>query len=210
LGRRDKIKIPIDQTDLGITLCLENARQFCSDADVLVKHDSYDHALGLCILATEELGKAIMLKEQSALAKKRSEDFVIFRKIKLDGYFKAIPEELQIRFKRTTNPFLDHFSKLFAARNMLSLSSHERSMLSLEGEWFTTIEEMWEKTYELMKQTIEPDVDLRNLAFYVDYDETKGSWSKGMRKIDPVKMQGFISDIRKSINLIDQNTKEKE
>lgn len=209
---RKFLKIPIDNVDEGIDLCLENARQYCIDACILVKQKSYDHALGLCILATEEIGKAIMLNEQSAYARKRSEDFISFRSVESKDYFKAVdPKELQRRgLKRRVNPFYDHLSKLFAARNMLALASHERSMVSLEGKWFETIDEIWEKTFELIKQTIEPSVDLRELVFYVDYDEVQGTWNKEKIRIDPEKMQSFISDILRSVDLIAQSTKGKE
>lgn len=199
------MKIPLDKIDEGIDLSLKNALQFCSDADILIKQKSYEHALGLCILATEELGKAIMLKEQSAYARKRSEEIVTFERAKPENYFKATKrEDLQkMGFTdREINPFYDHVSKLLYARNIKGLATHERIMKSLEGRWFQTIEEIFEKVNELKKQTQGVSTDLREHVFYVDYDQEQGKWSKGTIKINSAKVKEFISDIQKSIRLI--------
>lgn len=199
------MKIPIDKVDGGISLCLENAQQFCSDAEVLAKQGSCETALGLCILATEELGKALMLKDRISNARKKSEEIVVFKREKPEMIFTATNSEDLKRIGFTgkeINPFFDHLSKLLYAKNMLSLASYERSMLSLEGKWFQTIDEMMKKANKLRKQTQEVNIDLRNLVFYVDYDEKQGTWKKRVDKIKIEKMQGLILDIQRSIRLI--------
>lgn len=201
------LNIPLDRIDEGIDLCLENASQFCSDADVLIGQKSCEHALGFCILATEELGKAIMLKVQSAYARKRSEETVIFERAKPEDYFKATKREDLKKFgfknlERKINPFYDHLSKLLCAKNMLSLATHERIMLSLEGKWFQTIDEIMDKAKELRKQAQEVSTDLREQVLYVDYNQRQGKWSKGIIQIDSAKVKEFISDVQKAVRLI--------
>ena len=61
LKSKSELKIPLDKLSEGADLCLENAAQFCADANALIQQSSYEHALGLCIFAIEELGKAILL-----------------------------------------------------------------------------------------------------------------------------------------------------
>lgn len=200
------LKIPLDKIDEGINLCLRNASQFCSDANILVEQKSYGHALGLCILATEELGKAMMLKEQSAYARKRSEEFVIFERVKPEDYFKATPREVLKKFgfkrlEKKINPFYDHLSKLLHTKNIMALSTHERILQSLEGRLFQTIDEISEKVNELKNQTQEVNTDIREYVFYVGYYQDQGIWSGGIVPIDSAKVKGFIADIQKAIKL---------
>ena len=62
--RGREMKTPLNRIEAGIELCLKNSSQFCSDVEMIVK-PSFEHALGLCILALEELGKAMMLREMA-------------------------------------------------------------------------------------------------------------------------------------------------
>lgn len=55
MKRKGKIEGAIDE-------CLKNANRFLSDAKLLIKKNrSYGHAFGLCVLADEEIGKAVLL-----------------------------------------------------------------------------------------------------------------------------------------------------
>lgn len=55
MKRRGKIEKAINE-------CVRNATRFLSDAKLLIKKNrSYGHAFGLCVLADEEIGKAVLL-----------------------------------------------------------------------------------------------------------------------------------------------------
>lgn len=55
MKRKGKIEEAINE-------CLKNATRFVSDAKLLIKKNrSYGHAFGLCVLADEEIGKAVLL-----------------------------------------------------------------------------------------------------------------------------------------------------
>jgi AbiV family abortive infection protein len=205
LTRKPTLKIPLNKVEEGADLCLQNALQFCSDADILMKQQSVEHALGLCILATEELGKAIMLKEKAAYARKRSEDVIVFERVKPEIFFKANFEDLKkIGFTGSKiHPFYDHLSKLLYTKNIRSLATHERIMFSLEGKRFQTTDEIWSVVKELKKQTQKVSTDLREDVFYVNYVPKKEKWKKGV-KIDAARVKDFISDIEKAISLIGQ------
>ena len=64
------ITIPLAKISEGIDLCLSNALQFCEDAKLINNESSRAHALGLCLYALEELGKADLLQEYAFWAKK--------------------------------------------------------------------------------------------------------------------------------------------
>jgi AbiV family abortive infection protein len=59
---KGEVKIPTCKVAEGVNLCIENSLQFCSDAKSLCDVKSFNHAWALCILAVEELGKAVWLK----------------------------------------------------------------------------------------------------------------------------------------------------
>jgi hypothetical protein len=44
----------------GVLLCLQNAKQYIKDADILFSFKSYRHAIALAILSDVELGKAVI------------------------------------------------------------------------------------------------------------------------------------------------------
>jgi AbiV family abortive infection protein len=73
LRSKDKLVIPLQKVEEGIDLCLKNASQFCKDAKLLNSNSSAQHALGLCMFAIEELGKAHLLTEQKFLGKKHGD-----------------------------------------------------------------------------------------------------------------------------------------
>ena len=55
MEKKGKIEKAIDE-------CLKNATLFLSDAKLVIeKNRSYGHAFGLCVLADEEIGKAVLL-----------------------------------------------------------------------------------------------------------------------------------------------------
>jgi AbiV family abortive infection protein len=82
LKNKNILTIPLKSVAEGVELCLDNATQFCSDAKALVEISSCQHALGLCIYAIEELGKATLLKEMAAYATKRNEDNITLERTK--------------------------------------------------------------------------------------------------------------------------------
>jgi hypothetical protein len=206
---RKMLKIPFNKIAEGADLCLENALQFCSDARFLSEKSSCEHALGLSILAVEELGKAIMLKTKAAFAKKKAEDVVLFERVKPEVYFNEPLESLKRRGFQNgeINPFYDHLSKLYVTRNMRYLATHERIMKSIDGKPFHSLKEINDIVGQLWKQAEEVDVeniDLRGLAFYVDFDGHKGEWTKGKINFTATKIGQFIGDIERAIALLQQ------
>jgi len=201
------LRIPLNKVARGADLCLENASQFCSDAEILSENSSCEHALGLCVLALEELGKATMLKVKGAYALKGSEDAVIFESVRPEVFFNTKFEHLKKRgfLDCNINPFYDHLSKLLYIQNMRLFAVKMRIMKSIDGKGFQTMDEMNRTTEEMWKQALEVDVDrkdLRELAFYVDYEQQKGEWSKGRLKLTSAKVKELITDIESTIGLI--------
>jgi hypothetical protein len=196
------VEIPLDRIREGIELCLQNSSQFCSDAEALARQESFEHALGLCILALEELGKAMMLNEMADKAKKNSKGFVIFEMVKLNHFFKAVRGDFkQMGFrKEKVNPFYDHPSKLLFAIQLLSIAVRDRRWKeSLEGRFFKTSEEAIIAIKELDKPLpINPTTDLRELCFYIDYNEKKKKWATGV-KDNFTEVKNLPEDIRKAI-----------
>jgi len=203
------LKIPLNKVAEGADLCLDNASQFCSDARVLSEKSSYDHALGLCIFAIEELGKAILLKEKATYALKDSEQVIILKYEKPEVIFKTTIEDLKKKgfSGKEVNPFRHHLSKLLYARSMMSMATYTNVMKSLNGKGFQTIEEMNRTIEDMLTQAHEIDVertDLRELALYVDYDQEKGAWSKGRLKVTQTKLRQLATNIETAIELIRQ------
>lgn len=203
VNKKTPLKIPLDKIDEGIALCVKNALEFCSDAEHLVKKGSCEHALGLCILAVEEFGKAKMLKEKSAIARSENKDAILFEKVKPELFFRGVNREALLRmgFKnKKIHPFYDHLSKLLSAMPMMQIAVHDRIMKSLEGRQFQTIDEIFAKANKLRRGTQEPSKDLREAVFYVHYYQKERKWRKGV-EIDQTNVEELISDIRESIRL---------
>jgi len=146
-----------------------------------------------------------MSKQKAAYARKRSEETVVFERVKPEVFFNTKLQDLKkLGFTGSKiHPFYDHLSKLLYTRNIRSLATHERIMKSLEGKMFQTIDEIWRVMKELKKQSQEVSTDLREDVFYVDYVPKKGKWRKGVR-IDLAKVKNLNVDIEKAISLITQ------
>ena len=203
------LKIPLNKVAEGADLCLDNASQFCSDAIVLSKKSSYDHALALCIFAIEELGKAILLKEKAAYALKDSDPVIILKHEKPEVIFKKTIEDLKTKgfSGKEVNPFYHHLSKLFYASNMMYMARDTNVMKSIAGKRFQSMDEINKTINKLWKEANEINVyhtDLRELALYVDYDQEKCIWSKGRPKLTPTKIGQLATDIQTAIELIRQ------
>jgi hypothetical protein len=203
------LKIPLNKVAEGADLCLDNAVQFCSDARVLSEESSCDHALGLCIFAIEELGKAILLKEKATYALKDSKNVVILKHAKPEVIFKRPLDYLKTKgfSNKEVNPFRHHLSKLLYASSIMSMATHTNVIKSLDGKGFQTMDEMTKTIEEMLKQAYEIDVektDLRELAFYVDYDQKEGTWSKGRLKVTQTMVRQLAANIETAIELIRQ------
>ena len=206
------LQIPLSKVAEGADLCLENALQFCSDARVLVEKSSYEHALGFCIFAIEELGKAILLKTKAAYALKESKDVVILKKEKPENIFHMSSEDLKVKGFRgnkgkglnEVNPFYDHLSKLFIASNTMYMATYTNVVKSIEGKGFQSMDEINITIENLLKEAYEINVyhtDLRELALYVDYDQKQGVWKKGRFKLTQEKLDKFVRNIESAIEL---------
>jgi len=56
------LKIPIEALDRGADLARDNAWQFLSDAELLLAHNRYGHAVALALYGLEEHAKMWVLK----------------------------------------------------------------------------------------------------------------------------------------------------
>jgi ribosomal protein S6 len=209
LNRKEVLKIPLGRVAEGADLCLENASQFCSDARTLAEKSSCEHALGLSIFAMEELGKAIMLKEKAAYANRDAEDSVCFEKVIPDKVFNVPFKNLKKRgFSGCEiNPFYDHRSKLLYTRNIRRLATYATIIKSIDGKGFSTEDEMNETIERLWKKAVELNVEkvaLRELAFYVDYDQKRGEWNSWSVNLTQAKVKELTTIIEEAISLIRQ------
>ena len=77
------LNLKISEIKKGIYLCLENAHELISDADILLSNERYSRVYSLSQFAIEELGKSYMLYEfytKLQLGKRREIDFNDFKK----------------------------------------------------------------------------------------------------------------------------------
>lgn len=215
LNGKKTLILPLNKMAEGADLCLENALQFCSDARVLIERTSYAHALGFCIFAVEELGKAILLKTKATYAQKESKADVILNKEKPESLFHMTTEDLKAKgFKCTKEkerevsqgvyPFYDHLSKLLIASNMMYLATRTNVMKSLAGKRFQRMDEINKAIENFWKEAYEINVyhtDLRELALYVDYDQKHGVWKKGRLELNQEKLRQLVVNIETAIEL---------
>ena len=121
---KNKLIIPLEKVPERIDLCLHNASQFCAAARALSKESSIGHALGLCLYAIEELGKAELLNQLAFSAKKYGDKVVTLERAKPKKFFnEAYHSSLdKLGFSKDMNPFYDHRFKLFSGRGLLGLA----------------------------------------------------------------------------------------
>jgi len=207
LNGKKALLIPLNKIAKGVDLCLENASQFCSDAKVLMEKTSYDHALGFCIFAIEEFGKAILLKSKALYAQKDSKVNVVLDKEKPENLFHSTTEYLKakgFRCGKEVYPFYDHLSKLLMASNMMYMAIDTNIGKSIRGKKFYNVDEinktfktLWEKAYELDFYK----TDLRELTLNVDYDQKQGMWKKGRLELTEEQLRQLITDIETAIEI---------
>jgi AbiV family abortive infection protein len=210
LKSKTKLTIPVDKIPEGIDLCLRNASQFCADAKLVNNESNYNHALGLCLYAIEELGKAELLKLLAFWAKKNGDKTITFERGKPQNFFhERYHSSLgKLGFSRDMNPFYDHRCKLFFARSLLGLATNERLMRSLEGEKFNNFREIIRAYNEKVKDVYEIDVreiGFREVIMYVDYDQEKNEWINGTMQFTQKDVDEMVQDIERAIQLFDKN-----
>jgi len=205
---KEKLTIPIDKIVEGIVMCLKNSAQFCADAKLLCKESSCQHAFGLCLYAIEELGKAQMLKELSAHAKKKGETQLVFCQIKAKDFFSWwTPKDLK-KFgfsNKERNPFYDHRYKLWFAGKMVAIATQNRIITSLGDQKFQNLSEIFDAFNEKGKDVYELNVKrvgFREGAMYVDYDQKNNKWVNGTVKITTSKIIEMIGDIEETIEML--------
>ena len=205
MNGKKPLVIPLSKIAEGVDLCLENASRFCSDANLLIEKASYEHALGLCVFAIEELGKAVLLKSKAFETKRNSETDVVFKKEKLEDILHRTMENWKAKgFKggRVVNPFYDHFSKLLMASSMMFIAIDTNVGKSIRGKIFHSIDEINKSFDGLLKEAYDLDfynTDLREFALYVGYDEEKGEWTNGKLKSSPAKIKQLLTNIETAI-----------
>ncbi len=202
---KKSLTIPFKNVERGSELCLANALQFCSDAKVLAKSSSFEHALGLCIFAIEELGKAIMLKQKAIQAKKKNEDALTFKSLKDVESFYRVPIGCLKNVGLEgciSNPFYNHKSKLYFAKSTLNFAANKRILEIMEKFGFKEIQEAKLLSPEYL--SIIEKTEIRERAFYVDFDEKKCEWVSNSLNTTQEKVMEIISDI---INAIEDTKK---
>jgi len=211
LRTKDKLVIPLDKISEGIDLCLNNASQFCTDAKILSKEYSYSHALGLCLYAIEELGKAELLNQLAFSAKKYGDKTIILEKKKPQKFFAEVYQSSlgKLGFSNEMNPFFDHRFKLFCGRGLLGLATNERVMKqATDVKNFTNLRDILNAMDEIGKDVYEIDVKeigFREIVMYVDYDQEKNEWINGMMQFTQKDIDEMIQDIERAIQLFDKN-----
>jgi hypothetical protein len=174
--------------------------------------ESREHALGLCLFAIEELGKAELLQGLSNSAKKYGEKAIILKRVKPHEFFaEGLHSTIdKLGFEKEKNPFYDHRYKLFYGSALLGEKVNER-ILTLMGSWDSrTFEELID-AYEKIGKDFHL-IDIRETGFredvmYVDYDETNKQWIHGTGNINPDEIPLIIEDVEKAIIQYDKNKK---
>lgn len=211
---KSKLVIPLDKIPEGIELCLHNASQFCVDARIVSKDSSCEHALGLCLYAIEELGKAELLQELAASARKYNDKVITLEKNKPQKFFneRLHPDLGKLGFSQPMNPFYDHRSKLVFGLGLVGLATSERIMRSLDGQEFHSFSELLqalkERAREQGKDVSDIDVKeigFRELAMYVDFDQERNEWITGRIKFASNEIHKMILDIERAIESFNRN-----
>jgi hypothetical protein len=206
LQDKNRLVIPLKNVAKGAEVCLDNAAQFCCDARALVEIKSCEHALGLCIYAIEELGKAELLIEISAYAAKKGEESITLENTKAQDFFNGLSSEVlqKMGFPKKINPFFDHRSKLLYAKGIMYIAANDRLWRSLEGMSFQDFDEIT-KAYEKLDTpayvSCVKGTEIRELSLYVGYDSIKGTWIKDVLNTTPSKVIEILTDIEKAIGL---------
>jgi AbiV family abortive infection protein len=209
LRRKDKLVIPLQKIEEGIDLCLGNASQFCKDAKLLNSHASSQHALGLCIFAIEELGKAHLLTEQKFLANKYGNSEIVFKKDETpkllnECYRKTAKES---GFSQRLNLFYDHRCKLFLGRGLVGIAMNGRLSESLKDQTFKNFRDFlsaFEKT-ETYPQINVKELGFREDVMYIDFDQLNNIWVNGTEKFPVKDINDLITDIERAIIVFNKN-----
>jgi AbiV family abortive infection protein len=206
---KGKLSIPLSNIHEGIELCLKNATQFSLDAQALCKISSYNHALGLCLYAIEELGKACLLKELFLLAKKHGYKELTLDHMKTTEFFNPVyHQDLdKLGFRKNTHPFFDHRLKLLYGRSLFYLATQNRLLGSLSNEKFGNFKKLLDAFDKKGKESYGLEIKqigFRELLMYVDFDQEKNEWINGIPKISEVNLTDIVDDIEKAIQLFRQ------
>ena len=209
---KGKLVIPLDKIPEGVDLCLRNASQFCKDARIVNRESSCEHAFGLCLYAIEELGKAKLLQELAASARKYGDRVISLERNKPQKFFnERLHADLgKLGFSKEMNPFYDHRCKLFYGQGNVYLATNKRLMQSLDGQKFHNFRELIQAFEEKGKDVNEIDVKeigFRELAMYVDFDQENNEWTTGRMKFASKEIDGMIQDIERAIQLFDRDEK---
>jgi hypothetical protein len=216
LGEKSKLVIPLDKIPEGVDLCLRNASQFCVEAKIVSRESSCEHALGLCLYAIEELGKAELLQGLAVVASKHGDGLITLERKEPQRFFsEAYHADLRkLGFSRPMNPFFDHRCKLFIGRMLVSSAAQERVMRSLDGQEFHDFKELVqafeEKARALGKDVTDIDVKekgFRELLMYVDYDQEKNEWMTGGIRFASNEIVRMSEDIEAAIQLFNRKRK---
>ena len=145
--------VKIRNLEIGVDLCLKNAKKLIEDAELLFEHESYGHATSFVYLGLEELAKAL-------------------------GYSGAyfFDEE----FEEVKDVFRSHKTKmaLFTGGILATTGTIDRTFkryakektLSKEDKKFATDLE------PLLKKILQEANELKKAGFYVDYNYKNEEW----------------------------------
>jgi AbiV family abortive infection protein len=206
---KKRITIPTAKISEGIDLCLINASQFCKDARLLNSKSSHAHALGLCVYALEELGKADLLQMYSDFAKQYDIKEITIEKKEVENFFYSGNHQKLIDkfgFFEKINPFYDHRYKLLKGSGRAFqvvdwgklLSPEEKQNINSFNEFFKAIEKKDYYEIDIKEQGFRQEV------MYVDYNREKNKWIHGT-KFSQKDIDNLIEDITRAIELFNKD-----
>ena len=135
----------------GVHICLENAKKWIEDAELLFEHGSYGHATSLALIGIEELAKALVLSE------------AYFSNRELEHVKDVFQNH---RFKNAI--FLGVIIGMYAPTAMPEKNAEKKALTEME------IQKSAAKVESPLMKVLQEVDELRKAGFYVDYK--KGRW----------------------------------
>ena len=162
------------QVKVGYEKCIENVQNLLDSAELLLKNESQQYALGLYLYAIEEFGKAEILKDRLNGSTYTIPDWVFGKgKNARKGHDRKFGEGI-----KRLPPSCRRLSRIMEITYNNSEVA-QTFMIEKEGVPIGSISvpPYVTGTFEdtnIPKKTV--DLDLKAACFYVDWDDTNGEW----------------------------------
>ena len=179
-------KIPKNQVEGGIGLCLINSKQILEDTMLLLRRvTSMSTALGLYTYALEEYGKALLLYDE---VKKSQTICNIPQKIFRDH---------EPKFKRALSTLPKDYKTFCEGRRFIIPSTiDENDVVGSHGE--RIVRTTATTAYYESEEVCVTDFDTRKDAFFVGWDDKKEKWKFEIGIID-TKLEEMIQKLKEKI-----------